>query len=183
MTVDIHSIYYENTNEPKTILNNGVVVGSEFANVYFKEMESISLLDDFKINGEKNKCHLSGNLHTDGHKMTVYDFLVTGNATLNLSSSDIFIKNTFHSNSANVEINPDTSHLHFTGIEGVFSPYSGQSFHKVSFEKIYSDYLMDGDYNQNNENPVTFHEVTFFGNGDIEGYNEFENLILNGPRI
>src|SRR5699024_5940944 len=67
---------------------------------------------------------------------------------------------------------------------GRFSAYPGQVFYNVSFENTNLDrpYIIRGYSSLNSDNPITFNKVEFFGDGKIEGYNEFDTLILHGGK-
>src|SRR5699024_10631355 len=111
--------------------------------------------------------HETGTLNTNGYTVDVLSYRATGNVTLNLSDSDIFVNN-FFSAFENVVINPGTSHIYFDGPVTTLTPYAGQSFYDVSFENDDASHFIEGYYNQDLGNPVTYHQVEFFGDGTIE---------------
>ncbi|MFP3835642.1 hypothetical protein, partial [Chryseobacterium sp. SIMBA_028] len=144
MTVKAVYMYYRNSNSPKTIKSNGVEI-TDNDSVYFEEESSVSLLDDFVIQGALT--HTAGTFNTNNHKVSVQSY--SGNAggtarTLNLGSSDIYVtgvmyEGNFSANSSALTLNAGTSTIYFTGLGyPELQPYAGQHYYNVSFEAAYN---------------------------------------------
>ncbi|UKB83037.1 hypothetical protein LF887_18780 [Chryseobacterium sp. MEBOG06] len=173
-------IYYRNSNSPKTITSNGVSIGTD--NVYFEEVTSMSLLDDFSVSGKIT--HSAGTFNTNNHNVTAMSYFgdIGGNPrTLNIGSSDFYITGpmydgNFSADSPVLTINAGTSHIHFTGVTGYPSvkPYAGQHYHYISFEKP----GLEGNLGYDQTGKVYYNRITMKGNGKLIKDNEIGELVL-----
>lgn len=135
MEVKISKTYYEDTDEPKTITSNNVILeGSE---IRIKETNTMTLVDDFHA---RAILYIdAGKFHTNGYTVTAGNIYAhEGNATreLNLYDSQIYIIGVnFRTSNTNTILNAGTSHIYFrgTGSNGL-QGFQGHEFYNVSFE-------------------------------------------------
>lgn len=176
MTVSIGSIYYRNTNTPKTIKSNGVINVSD---VYFEEETSISLSDDFSVS--RFLRHTAGTWNTNNYKVTsgmgYYGNSGTKPRTIDMGSSHVFITNSnsaFNADSSLLTLNAGTSHIHFSGYYSNLIPYAGQTYYNIGFENP----LETGMLGSFQTGKVYYNRVEFKGGGIFYKDNQIKELIF-----
>jgi len=187
--IKVNTIYYRHNGIPKNIKSNGVITGSGY--VYFEEETSIDLLDDLFIGSIFS--HLAGTFNTQNHIITIGSSFYAASGlksrTLNLGSSEILINgnytSTFTTDSPNVIVNAGTSHIRFTkattGITSGLTAYPGQAFYNVSFEGDHG-VIKSSIHSTSITAPVIFNQLSFNGNGVINGNNSYGTLLFSGAK-
>ena len=178
MTFSMYTINYRNTGIPKTITSNGVKTGGTSTGyVYLYETSSISLVDDFNM-ANSHLYLYAGTFNTNNKRVDTYVFTAnqgTASRTLNLGSSDVYVYYYLYTGTTNLTLNAGTSHIHFNGANCQLSSIQGQVFYDVTFENPATSVSLSGGSSINN---TRFNRVEFRGNGSINGYNTFKELIL-----
>lgn len=184
--VAIYIVRYVDTKIPKTITTNGVVTGSgsgTLSTIYFAETTSISMVDDFRVDGVATLE--VGTFNTNDHKLTIGRHFIANSAnpkTLNLGKSDVLFttsNGTLNVSNSSTTINAKESNIVFSGTisnsgNGLKS-YAGQEFNNVSFT---SSSTLAAEIVTSGVGEATFNKVEIKGGGKILGNNTFNELSL-----
>ncbi|MBD8346630.1 hypothetical protein [Dysgonomonas sp. HGC4] len=177
MIFGVYTINYKDTGVPKTITSNGV--SSLGNNVYFYETSSISLTDNYKVDG--TLYLYAGTFNTNNNRVEIgyafYGDRGTSPRTLNLGSSEVYISNYWYSNVALLTLNAGTSHIHFKNTTAILYPAAGQVYNDVTFEHPLASTASLA-YAGLATNNVRYNRVEFKGLGAISGHNTFKDLIF-----
>lgn len=190
MTVNLLRIFYRNSNLPKTITSNGVIIDAsqtqegqfgQHGRIYFEEKSSISFLDDFNTTGQI--WHTVGTLNTNSHEVRMNEFQsktssISNPVVLNLGNSEIFCGYRFSTDYYGFTLNAGTSHIHLLKSIGILLAKSGHVFYDVSF----MDPAGPGTFGVNQEGLVSANKVRFYGDGIILGNNKFTELQFEPSR-
>lgn len=188
--INVSTIVYQSTSENKTITSNGVITGSSNLlytnNVFFREVNSISLLDDFFTGYDLT--HFAGTFNTNGHNVSVRNNFSANNPgtqarIINLGSSIITlqsINSSFNTNSQYVTLNAGTSHIVFAALDNTANtygiiPYTNQTFYDVTFQK-------SGSLGGSHSGTVYYNNVTFLGDGNLYSDNSIKNLTFSATK-
>ncbi|UKB83032.1 hypothetical protein LF887_18755 [Chryseobacterium sp. MEBOG06] len=180
MIVNVSSFYYRNTNTPKTIKSNGAIM--RVSNILFEEETSISFLDDFSTS--ETLVHNAGILNTNDHKVSLGKYVGndgTKPRTINMGSSEFYIRDSFSANKSFLTLNSGTSHIHFSGYSSTLFPFAGQTYYNISFEG--PDGILGYDHYNQTVGKVYFNRVEFKGNGKLLKNNEIKELIFTEGKI
>ncbi|MBD8346632.1 hypothetical protein [Dysgonomonas sp. HGC4] len=183
MVVDIYTTNYQNNGTPKTITTNGVKAGLKIgtqSSVQIYETSSVSLLDDLYLYGRF--LLYAGTFNTNNNRVDAHYFFSgsgTASRAVNLGSSDIYVFNTFNTNSSYITVNAGTSHIHMTNLEANFIAYTGQVFYDLTFEYKFPNIASITTALTSPGKEVQFNRVEFKGTlGSLSGHNVFNELFL-----
>lgn len=187
MTYEVRNTNYQNSNRPKTITSNGVIMGKRGVNsINFYETTTIDLLDDMSV--ASNLKIYAGTLNTNNFKLsTVFNFEAVGiSQTLNLGSSHLYIGDSFNIRENNTVLNAGTSVIHFMNpssnqyLGSGISAKAGHAFYDVIFESSTSTAgVIQGG---TPEKPLQFNSVIMKGGGYLYGESIFKKLQLTAGK-
>lgn len=187
MTYEVPNTNYQNSNRPKTITSNGVIMGKRGVNSFsFYETTTIGLLDDFSVASDL-KIY-AGTFNTNNFSVsTVFSFQAYGvSQTLNLGSSHLYIGDSFNIRANNTVLNAGTSVIHFLNpssnqyLNSGITAKAGHAFHDIIFESPTStaSVIQGG----TTEEPLQFNSVIIKGGGYLYGENVFKKLQLTAGK-
>lgn len=188
--INVSTITYQSTSENKTITSNGVITGSSNLlytnNVILREVNSISLLDDFSAGYDLT--HFAGTFNTNNHNVNIRNNFSANNPgtqarIINLGSSIITLQSInsgFNTNSQYVTLNAGTSHIVFAALDNIANtygiiPYTNQTFYDVTFQKL-------GSLGGSHSGTVYYNNVIFLGDGNLYSDNSIKNLTFSATK-
>lgn len=169
------SIYFQNSNKPKTIKSNGVFIQG---NVRLNENTSVTFLDDFAA---KYLALHAGQLNTANNKVKLEEGLYAygygnGRPILNLGHSEIYVGNSFDVSNNSVTLLEHTSTIYLSDRNAQFKGGEKQ-YNKVVFTNT-TDALSMAIIGSTQANPTRFNHVEFYGGGSLAGYNIMKDLVF-----
>ncbi|QQU04832.1 hypothetical protein [Myroides odoratus] len=169
------SVFFQNSNKPKTIKSNGVSIQG---NVRLYEHTSVTFLDDFAA--EYLALH-AGQLNTANNKVKLVTALYAygygnGRPILNLGHSEIYVGNSFDVSNNSVTLLEHTSTIYLSDGNAQFKGGEKQ-YNKVVFTNT-TDALSMAIIGSTQANPTRFNQVEFYGGGSLAGYNVMKDLFL-----